>query len=33
MAETMTGFRGTVEALPLDPIRALIASNPGISRL
>jgi D-aminopeptidase len=25
MAETMTGFRGTVEALPLDRVRAIIA--------
>ncbi len=27
MAETMTGFRGTVQALPLDRVRALIAKS------
>jgi D-aminopeptidase len=28
MAETMTGFHGTVEALPLDQVRALIHPTP-----
>lgn len=31
MAETMTGFRGTVEALPLDKVKALAARPGGLS--